>query len=107
LGETLKSMFLTISIPTFTGPSISELAPDIVIYRTGKGYQTHKSMSIYLRDILAPGCQRLWDEMGAPTLLIILSMDNCRCHKTDIVSLVYETLNIWSILLPSHASHFL
>jgi hypothetical protein len=106
-GETLKPMFLTTTVPNFTDPRMAELAPDIVCCRTAKGYQTHESMAIYLRDVLTPYCQRIRDQMKDQSLPIFLIMDNCGCHKKDTLSGAYEALNIRIIWLPPHSSHFL
>jgi hypothetical protein len=106
-GETLKPMFLTTAVPNFTDPRMAELASDIVCCRTAKGYQTHESMAIYLRDVLTPYCQRVRDEMNDQTLPIFLIMDKCGCHKKETLSGVYEALNIQIIWLPPHSSHFL
>jgi hypothetical protein len=106
-GDALKPMFLTTCVPNFTDPSIAELASDIIVCRTPKGYQTHESMSVYLRDVLAPYCQRVRDEAKDQTLPIFMIMDNCGCHKKDTVSDVYAALNVQIIWLPPHSSHFL
>jgi hypothetical protein len=51
--DILKLMFLTTTVPNFTDPSIAELAFDIMVCRTAKGYQTLELMSVYLPDVLA------------------------------------------------------
>jgi hypothetical protein len=106
-GESLKPMFLTTSPPGLTDPSMAELAPDMLVYRTGKAYQTHESMASYLRDVLGPYCQRVRDEMHDGTMPIFIIMDNCGCHKKETLSAAYASLNIKVIWLPPHSSHFL
>jgi hypothetical protein len=95
------------TIPNFKDPSIFELAPDIVMCKTAKGYQTHELMSVYVRDVLARYCRRVWDEMDDQTLTIFLIMDICGCHRTETLSDVYASLKIRIIWLPLHFSHFL
>jgi hypothetical protein len=79
----------------------------MIMWRTAKDYQTHESMSVYLRDVLAPYCPRVRDEMNDLTLLIILAMDNGGWHQKVIVSDVYAALNIRIIWLPPESSHVL
>jgi hypothetical protein len=106
-GEALKPMFLTTCEPNFADPNMAELASDIVVYKTAKAYQTHESMTVYLRDIVGPYCQRVRDELHDQNLPIYLLMDNCGCHKKETLSPVYEALSIRVLWLPPHSSHFL
>jgi hypothetical protein len=106
-GDLLKPMFLTSAVPDFTGPSTAELASDIMVCRTVKGYQIHESMFVYLRDALAPCSQGALDEMKDQTLPIFIILDNCECHKKDIFCDVDSALNLLIIWLPPDFSHFL
>jgi hypothetical protein len=100
-------MFFISDVRRFTDTSIGELASDIVVCRTAKGYQTHESMSDDLQDVLAPYCQRVWEEMKDQTLPVVMIMDNCGCHKKDTLSDGFAALNIQIIWFHPHSSHFI
>jgi hypothetical protein len=106
-GETLTPMILTAAEPNFQDPKMAELASDMRVCKTEKGYQTHESMAVYLRDILTPYCLRIRTDMNDPTLPIFLIMDNCGSHKKDVLSPMYAALNVSVIWLPPHSTHFL
>jgi hypothetical protein len=106
-GEALKPMILTTSPPNLTDPNMAELAPDLAVCRTPKGYQTHESMAIYLRHVLGPYCQLVRMAMNDETLPIFLLMDNCGCQKKETLSALYGAHNIRIIWIPPHSSHFL
>jgi hypothetical protein len=106
-GEPLKAMFLTSSEPSFRDPNMAELADDILVCKTEKGYQTHESMAVYLREILSPYCLRIRTDLKDPTLPIFLILDNCGPHKKDLLSPLYAALNVKVIWLPPHSTHFL
>jgi hypothetical protein len=64
-------------------------------------------MESYVKNILAPYCQRTRNHLNKSDAIIYLIMDNCAPHKTEKILAMYASIGVRVIWLPPHSGHFL
>jgi hypothetical protein len=76
-------------------------------FHMSKGNMRAAAMAVYLREVIEPYTMKLRRERGDPTLPVYVVMDNHDMHNRKPVLDQMTALNIISIWLPPHSSHFL